>query len=393
MQYAGYDMAEQNSGQERSEQPTEKKLKDSRNKGQVARSRELNTTIAMLASGVAFFAIGGMMGQQMLNLISIDLSLDRDQVFDKAAVIEALQINVLMALKLLAPFMAIMFAAAFVGPLLMGGWSFSGEALIPKMSKLNPLKGLKRVFGVKGVIELIKALAKFLLLGTIALVMLNSLSDQYISLGQMSLRDGVNTSMGLILMIFFVLVASLFVVIAIDVPYQKWDHIRKLKMTRQEVKQESKETEGNPEVRGKMRSLQQEVAQRRMLQEIPDADVVIVNPTHFSVALRYNEGKEAAPRLVAKGVDHLAIKIREIAVANNVPLFSAPPLARSLYDYAELNEEVPQELYMAVAQVLAYIYQVQQSSETEPVERPEELPIPEEFMSKPKTGLAGADHE
>ncbi len=387
-------MSEQSGGQERTEQPTEKKLKDSRNKGQIARSRDLNTTFAMLAAGAAFVAIGGMMGEQMLNLISIDLSLDRDQIFDKAAVIEALQINVIMALKLLAPFMAIMVGAAFLGPLVMGGWSFSGKAVMPKMSKLNPLKGLKRVFGIQGVVELIKALAKFLLLGSIALLLLSGLAERYISLGQMSLRDGVSTSMGLILMVFLALAASLMVVVAIDVPYQKWSHNRKLKMTRQEVKQESKETEGNPEVRGKMRSLQQEMAQRQMLQEVPDADVVIVNPTHFSVALRYDESKEAAPRLVAKGVDHMALKIREIATANNVPLFAAPPLARSLYHYAELDEEVPKELYMAVAQVLAYIYQVQQHSRaTDVVERPDELPIPAAFRSQPDSSIEGTDHE
>ncbi len=386
-------MAEQNSGQERTEQPTEKKLRESRNKGQIARSRELNTTIALLAAGAAFMAVGGVMGEQMLSLISTDLSLDRDQAFDKAAIIESLQINVLMALKLLGPFMAIMFVAAFLGPLVMGGWSFSGKALMPKMSKLNPFKGLKRVFGVQGVVELIKALIKFLILGTIALVLLKRLSAQYISLGQMPLIEGVSTSLDLILMIFLTLAASLVVVVAIDVPYQRWNHFRKLKMTRQEVKQESKETEGNPEVRAKIRSLQQEMAQRRMLQNVPDADVVIVNPTHFAVALRYNESKEAAPRLVAKGVDHLALKIREIALANNIPLFSAPPLARSLYHYAELDEEVPGELYMAVAQVLAYIYQVQQSRVTGSVERPDELPIPEGFRTEPESGIDGDDHE
>jgi len=376
-------MSGQDSGQERTEQPTEKRLKESRDKGEVPRSRELNTMVVMLASALGLFALGGSMGGKLTRLISMDLHLDRQQAFDKAAIFEALAVNVTGALIMLAPFLVVMMLSVFIGPLFMGGWSFSTKAMAPKFSKLNPLKGFKRLFGVQGLVELLKALAKFLLLGSAALLLLAMLSDRYITLGQAPLQQGIQAGMQLILLVFLVLALTLGLVAAIDVPYQKWTHMKKLRMTVQEVKQESKETEGNPEVRGKIRSLQQEMAQRRMLQEVPDADVIIVNPTHFSVALRYDELKQHAPRVVAKGVDFLALKIREIATAHDVPIFTAPPLSRALYHHTEIDQEIPGELYMAVAQILAYVYQVQNNVRGQgnaPV-MPTDLPVPEEFKS------------
>lgn len=374
-------MAEQNSGQERTEQPTEKRLKESREKGQVPRSRELNTMVVMLASALGLFVFGGSMGEKLMHLISMDLQLDRRQLFDKGAIIEALATNVLGALIMLAPFLMLMMVAAFIGPLIMGGWSFSTKAFMPKLDKLNPLKGMKRVFGVQGLVELLKALAKFLLLGSTALLLLHMLSERYITLGQAPLLQGIQSGMQLILLVFLVLALTLGLVAAADVPYQKWTHMKKLRMTVQEVKQESKETEGNPEVRGKVRSLQQQMAQRRMLQEVPDADVIIVNPTHFSVALRYDEVNQQAPRVVAKGVDFLALKIREIANANNVPVFSAPPLARALYHHTEIDQEIPAELYLAIAQILAYVYQLENSirGQGQAPEKPTDLQVPEKF--------------
>lgn len=381
-------MAE-NSGQERTEQPTQKRLQDSRDKGQVPRSRELNTMIMMLASALGMLALGGVMGESLTQLLTYDLHLDRQQLFHKGAILAALQINVLGGLKVLAPFLGLMMLAAFMGPLLMGGWSFSGKAMAPKLSKLNPLKGLKRVFGIQGLVELFKALGKFLVLGTAAAILLGMLSDRYVVLGQLPPIEGIRQGLELIALVFLVLAVSLGLIAAVDVPFQQWDHIRKLKMTRQEIKEETKETEGNPEVRGRIRRVQQEMAQRRMLQDVPKADVIIVNPTHFSVALRYDEVHEQAPRLVAKGVDFMALKIREIAAANDVPIFSAPPLARSLYHHAEIDQEIPAELYMAVAQVLAYVYQVKQhATGAQYPQKPEDLPIPEELKIKEEIGKA-----
>lgn len=381
-------MAE-NTGQERTEQPTQKRLKESRDKGQVPRSRELNTMIMMVASALGMLALGGLMGENLTQLLTYDLHLDRQQMFHKGAIMEAFQVNVMGALKVLAPFLALMMLAAFMGPLLMGGWSFSGKAMAPKLSKLNPLKGLKRVFGIQGLVELLKALGKFLVLGTSAAILLGTLTERYTVLGQLPPMEGIQQGLQLIALVFLVLAVSLGLIAALDVPFQQWDHIRKLKMTRQEVKEETKETEGNPEVRGRIRRVQQELAQRRMLQDVPKADVVIVNPTHFSVALRYDEANEQAPRVLAKGADYLALKIREIAAAHDIPVYSAPPLARSLYHHAEIDEEIPAELYMAVAQILAYIYQVKQhKAGTHYPVQPDELPIPEAFRVKQKIGKA-----
>lgn len=380
-------MAEQNSGQERTEQPTEKRLKDSREKGQVPRSRELNTMVVMLASAVGLFVFGGSMGEKLMRLVSMDLQLDRRQLFDKAAIAEALAANVVGALIMLAPFLMLMMVAAFIGPLIMSGWTFSSKAFMPKLDKLNPLKGMKRVFGVQGLVELLKALAKFLLLGSAALLLLHMLSERYITLGQAPLLQGIQSGMQLILLVFLVLALTLGLVAVADVPFQKWSHMKKLRMTVQEVKQESKETEGNPEVRAKVRSLQQQMAQRRMLQEVPDADVIIVNPTHFSVALRYDEVNQQAPRVVAKGVDFLALKVREIATANNVPIFSAPPLARALYHHTEIDQEIPAELYLAIAQILAYVYQLENSlrGQGQAPEKPTDLQVPEKFQMPEET--------
>ncbi|CAG0878809.1 unnamed protein product [Cyprideis torosa] len=272
--------------------------------------------------------------------------------------------------------------AVFIGPLLMGGWAFSGKALAPKFSKLNPAKGFKRMFGLQGLVELIKALLKFVLIGGTAYLLLSSLADEYLMIGQMPLAAGIEEGMYLLALVFVTLSCTLIIVVGIDAPYQKWNHQRKLKMTKQEVKDENKESNGNPELKQRIRRVQTEMSNRRMMQEVPTADVVIVNPTHFSVALRYESGTGGAPVLVAKGVDHMALKIREIANLHKVPIFEAAPLARALYHHTELNEEIPEELYLAVAQVLAYLYQLKQHAEgNQPTpEKPTELPVPSEFL-------------
>ncbi|MCB1754147.1 MAG: flagellar type III secretion system protein FlhB [Gammaproteobacteria bacterium] len=375
-------MAEQNTGQERTEQPTEKRLRDARAKGQIPRSRELNTVVMLLASVAGLMIFGESMSHSMRELVSLDLSLDRNQVFDKSAIIMALQTNVIASLKMLMPFFVLMMIAVFAGPLMMGGWSFSAKSMAPKFSKLNPASGFKRMFGIQGLIELLKALLKFSLIGVSAVILLQSLSERYLTLGQTPLLSGVASGMDLLGQVYLILSLTLLLVAGVDIPYQKWNHMRKLKMTRQEIKEENKESNGNPELKSRIRSMQFQMSNRRMMQEVPTADVVIVNPTHFSVALRYEHLQGAAPKVVAKGVDHMALKIREIANQHDVPLFEAPPLARALYHHCELDREIPEELYMAVAQVLAYIYQLKQQAagRGQTPQKPVDLPVPDEFL-------------
>ncbi|MCF6338334.1 MAG: flagellar biosynthesis protein FlhB [Gammaproteobacteria bacterium] len=353
-------MAESEKGQERSEEATEKRKKESRDKGEVVRSKELTTLVMMLVSGAGFVFLGSALVQDLMQILRAHLSIERAQIFDLASypgfLFDTLQFSIFSVM----PLFILLVVVAIVAPMALGGWTFSVKPLKPELKKMDPIKGLGRVFSLKGLMELVKALAKFLLVSAVAYFLLKNNIEGFVSLGNESLVQGISR-MGEELMWMFILLSSvLFFVVLVDTPFQMWDHNRKQKMTLQEVKDERKETDGNPEVKSKIRQTQQEISQRRMMEEVPKADVVITNPTHFSVALRYDQSNMGAPIVVALGADEIAGHIRRIAVANDVPLLSAPPLARSLYYHCELNEEIPAGLFLAVAQVLAYVYQLRQ---------------------------------
>ena len=351
----------QESGQDRTEDATPKRLADARKKGDVARSRELNTVLMLLASLIGFAVLGGSGVQAYKQLAKNQWSIDRQAIFNDQSLLNGLLVPFIEALWISAPFLFLMFVAVFIGPLCMGGWVFAASSVKIDPKKLSPMAGLKRMVGVQSLAELLKALLKVILLGTIAVYMMKTHLDDYLRLGVMQIPDAINSMFGIVFVITLTLVLSLGLVALVDVPFQQWSHAKKLRMTLQEVKDESKEQQGNPEVKGKIRQMQQSMAGKRMLADVPDADVIIVNPTHFSVALKYNED-EVAPVVVAKGIDHLALKIREIAKESNVAIFEAPPLARSLYQHAEVGQSIPSELYLAVAQVLAYVMQVKKLS-------------------------------
>ncbi len=372
------------SSQERNEAPTEKRLRESREKGQTARSRELNTTVMLLTASAAVFLMGGGIGIEILELVKQELRVDRASIFDTTALTSRLSHTGTNAMKIVAPLFALMVFASFVGPLLMGGWSFSMKAIKPQASRLSVLKGLQRMFGLQGLVELLKSLAKFSLLAGAGWLLFQTLQRQYIELGQLPLMPSVGAATHLMGVVFASMSATLIVVALIDVPYQKWDHIKKLRMSHQEIKEESKETNGNPEVKGRIRRLQQEAANRKMLIDVKTSDVIIVNPTHFSVALRYDTEGSGAPVVVAKGVDHMALRIREVAKAHDVPVFQAPLLARVIYHQVKLQAEIPQDLYLAVAQVLAYVFTLKQykAGNAEEPEIPSELSIPAKFRNR-----------
>jgi flagellar biosynthetic protein FlhB len=286
---------------------------------------------------------------------------------------------------LVTPFMLLMLVTALLAPLALGGWSFSVEALGPKFDKLNPLKGLKRIFAVRGLVELLKALAKFLLIGGVGAFLLIRNMPRFNGLAYETVPQALAHAGSILGWSFLLLSLSLVVIAAIDVPFQLWDHAKNLKMTHQEIKDEYKTTEGKPEVKAQIRRMQQELAQGRMMAEVPKADVVITNPTHFAVALKYDAKNMRAPRVVAKGADLIASQIRSVATANGVALFEAPPLARAIFYSTEINQEVPAGLYLAVAQVLAYVYQLRTSRRKSGFEphRPVDLPVPDEFYQGP----------
>lgn len=344
--------------QERTEPATPKRLKEARDKGQIARSRELNAMAVTLAGAAAVFVLGEGMITGVTDIMAANLALPRLALLSPEQMLVQLQEAALNASVMLLPWLGLLTVVAVLAPLSLGGWSFSTEAMKFKGDRINPIAGLKRLFAMRGLVELLKALAKFALVGTIAVLVLNWEAEAFIGLGRQSVLNALGHSAWLMAIAFVLFSAGLILIAAVDVPFQIWDHGKKLRMTRQEVKDELKETEGRPEVRGKIRALQQETANRRMLEDIPIASVVVTNPTHYAVALRYDAEEMGAPIVVAKGADLMALKIREIANEHGVPIFEAPPLARALYASAEIGDEIAERLYVAVAQVLTYIYQL-----------------------------------
>jgi flagellar biosynthetic protein FlhB len=339
----------------------------------------------LVVSAVTLIVSGQDMIEQIGELARNGLAIDRRLIFDPQGAIEMLQQGVAAGLRLLAPFFLITFVVAILASVSLGGWSFSVEALTFKFEKLNPVAGLKRIFAWRGLMELAKSVAKFLLVGAVGALLLWSYADHFVAFGYQSAHRALANAGQILAWSFLALSAVLIVVAIIDVPFQLWDHARNLRMTRQEVKDEAKDTEGKPEVKSRVRQLQRELAQRRMMEAVPKADVVITNPTHFAVALKYEEGRMRAPRVVAKGSDLLANRIRAKASDHKVPIFSAPPLARALYYSTELDQEIPAGLYLAVAQVLAYVYQLKTAGRYggEVPRPPQELNVPPDLYRGP----------
>ncbi|MCP5145850.1 MAG: flagellar biosynthesis protein FlhB [Gammaproteobacteria bacterium] len=363
-------------GQERTEEATPKRREDVREKGDTPRSRELNTMMMLMVGASLLLLAGGHVGERLATLFRDTLTLSRQEIFSTKHMFDTLMSNALDAIYALAPFLAVTVVIALGAPLVMGGWVFNPGNAAPKFSRLNPLSGIKRVFGVQGIVEAAKALLKFLLVGVFAIAVLYNDMHKVLQLGRSDLGHSVMDSLYLVGKTFLIVSTATIVIAMFDAPFQLWQFTRKLRMTKQEVREEMKDMEGKPEVKSKIRQKQQEVAMRRMMEEVPKADVVITNPTHFAVALKYDADRMSAPRVVAKGADLVAGRIREIAAANNVMLMSAPPLARALFHSTKLNQEIPAGLYVAVAQVLAYVFQLKQGADVRP---PQDLPIPDEL--------------
>ena len=373
---------EDDSAQEKSEEPTSKKLEKAREEGQVARSKELNTLLVLVAGSLGLLALGPNLFKAGAELFRFNMSFDREVLFDTGTMKLHIFQSGLDAAEATLPFFLVTLLAAFIGPLLMGGFLISPKAMEPKLSRMSLLKGIKRMFSLQALMELAKALAKFLVVATAAIVILYLSMPSIQLLGQQSVDVAVPIAAYTMIFAFLMMSLSIIFIVLIDVPFQIVDHANKLKMTRQEVKDELKNTEGKPEVKSRIRQVQQEMARGRMMSEVPDADVVITNPSHFAIALKYDADTMTSPRLVAKGVDRVAAMIREVATANDVTIVSYPILARSLYYSTELDQTIPRGLYRAVAQILAYVFQLKQHRKglgTAP-KLPGSLDIPDEFV-------------
>lgn len=370
-------MAEQ-SAQERTEQPTEKRKKDARKKGQVARSRELNLLLSLLTASGGMLILGGTMVSGFVQSFRQGLQLSGAQSLDSTSMSVSLASMGLKSLMAFAPFLLLSFLTALLAPMLLGGLAFNLQSLQFKAEKINPLAGLKRIFSAQGLSELAKAILKVVLIGLAAWFSLQNLLPQLVSMGMWStIQSSLHT---LELLVWQILLLSVVLVplVLFDVPFQLWNHNKQLKMTRQEIKDESKDSEGRPEVKSRIRALQQQAAQRSLVREVPQADVVITNPTHFAVALKYDREGSGAPVLVAKGTDELAGMIRQIAEKHQIRIFPMPGLARALYWNVREGAEIPPLLYVAVAKVLAWVYQVDAGMAGDPEMLPE-IEIPEEY--------------
>jgi len=379
-------MAESESGQDKTEDPTDKRRRESREKGEIARSKELNTLVVMLAGAGGLLIYGGGLALDLLEIMRLNFSLPREVLLSPGAMAQYLLHSGKIAIVAVQPILIFLLLAAFLGPISLWGWLFAAGSLAPKFSRMNPLAGLKRMFSPSALMELLKAFGKFLLVLSVALAVLYSDIDDVLRIAHEPLEQAIMHSVQLVGWSTLWMACGLILIAAIDVPIQLYQSKQKLMMTKQEVRDEYKEAEGKPEVKQRIRQLQHEVSQRRMMAAIPTADVVITNPTHYAVALKYDPDKGNAPVLLAKGSDFLALKIREIAVANEVMLLESPALARSIYYSTELDQEIPGGLYLAVAQVLAYVYQIRQHRAGKG-KRPDplkDLPIPPDLRRDPE---------
>lgn len=343
---------------EKTESATPKRLEKAREEGQIARSRELST-FALLSAG--FFGAWGMsetIGEHLQTMLRGAFTFNHESAFDTHRMLTGAGVAVREGLYAVLPVLALTGVAALLAPMALGGWLFSSKALEPKFSRLDPVAGLGRIFSVNGPIQLGMSLAKTLVVGGIGGLAIWQRREQILGLAIEPAPRAFADGLHLVAIACGMTVAGMFVVAALDVPYQLWQYHRKLRMTKEEVKREHRENEGDPHVKGRIRQQQRAMARRRMMAQVPTADVVVTNPTHFAVALQYTDGEMRAPKVVAKGVNLVAARIREVAEEHNVPLLEAPPLARALYHNVDLNREIPGPLYGAVAEVLAWVYQL-----------------------------------
>lgn len=351
-------MSGQSSSQDRTERATPKRERDARRQGQVARSREL-TTAALVAGGAAILiGHGAHMVAQAADLLRDALSITPADFATPSGMAATFGALLASGLRVVAPILVLGFVAALVGPLLLGGWNFSAQAMLPQFSRLNPVSGLGRIFSARAWMDLAIGLLKVAVLGGIGATVLWNKRHELANLSGMDAAGAMSVAGADVMSLLGWLALGLAVIAGIDVPWQWWRHARDLRMTKQEVRDEYKQSEGRPEVKARIRQVQQALSRRRMMSAVPTADVIVTNPTHYAVALRYAPDRMRAPRVVAKGADLVALAIRELATENRVPIVSAPPLARALYRSVALEQEIPTALFQAVAQVLSYVHQL-----------------------------------
>jgi flagellar biosynthetic protein FlhB len=367
---------------DKTEDPTGKKVDDSRKKGQIARSKELSTALVLVISGISFIVMGSSIAEALFKVAQRTFTLSRDETYDYNHMFQAWGLAIETISYPVLLFLLTVAVAGVYGNIALGGYNFTWESASVKASKLNPLAGLKRMFGMNGVVELLKALAKFFIVAAMAYFAMNIFHEEALHIDMELYPMNLFHAMDMVEWSFLIMCCALIPIAAFDVPYQAWKHNKEMKMSKQEVKDERKNSDGDPQVKSRIRRLQYQSAARRMMQEVPTADVVVTNPTHYSIALKYDKQGTKAPTVVAKGVDELAMHIRKIANAHEVPIIESPMLARAIYYSTESDQAIPEKLFMAVAQVLAYVYQLKaykKGKGKRPKPLSKDLPIPPEL--------------
>ena len=387
-------MAEE-SDLEKTESPSPRRLEQAREEGRAPHSRELATFSVLFASIVGLAIVGESLGSALRRDLKAGLTFDHSLVLHPEWMTERLGEVSMSTVSALLPWLGGIFLFGSLIPLTMSGFLFSTKNFMPDFSRLSPARGLGNILSVSGLVELFKAILKATLIGGLATWFLWSSEGTALGLANLDVGQGVATGMDLLRRCMYVLLAGLAVVVAIDVPFQLWRHNDSLKMTREELKQEAKETDGDPHVKARIRQQQRAASKRRMMSEVPKADFVVTNPTHYAVALKYDPASMRAPRVIAKGGDLIALNIRELAEKHSIPILEQPPLARSLYKHTQLEQEIPPALYSAVAEVLAYIFQLrafEQGSGAYP-NQPRTVDVPAELAVPATPGLMDEDSE
>lgn len=370
-------MAEE-SDLERTEPATPKRLQKAREEGQVARSQELTTFALLMVAAAGLLFLGSAVMEKLIKIMQAGMQLERELAFQPDLMLTRFYDLAFEGLIAIAPMLLLLIIVAFFSPMLLSGWMISAKALTPKFDRINPIKGFGRIFSMHSLIELVKAIAKTIVIGGVAALMIWHNKDEVMALLTVPVDAGIGRTGEYLAMSFLLIIGAMVLIVVIDVPFQIWQHAKQLRMTKEEVRREHKEDEGDPFVKARIRGLQREAARRRMMAEIPKADVIVTNPTHYAVALKYKSDSMRAPTVVAKGVHLLAARIRELGEEHRIPILEAPPLARALYFHAELESEIPEKLYAAVAEVLAYVFQLRRYNEYGGAapNPPVDLPVP-----------------
>ncbi len=346
----------ESSSEDRTEEPTSRRLLDARKEGQIARSMELPAAAVTISAVGLIFFMGGYLVNKLAERFAAGFHFDRKLVFSSNLLPALFADELLQSFVLIIPIFILTVVVAIVSTGLTGGYNFSMQAVMPKASKLNPFSGLQRIFGPKAWVELGKAILKFVLVTGVVIAILNNNIHTLNLIGRMPIEPALQASGELLTKSALLITLSLLIIAMIDVPYQRWQFMKQMRMTKQQVKDEMRQSEGNPEIKGQIRRKQREMSNARMIDSVKNADVVITNPEHFAVALSYDPNGDSAPILLAKGTDEVAARIREEAQKHGIEIFQAAPLARALYFTTEIEHPVPEDLYYAVAQVIAYVF-------------------------------------